>query len=740
MYIPIRKYLKFVSGPRSLKVLILFIIVFLIIAVTLSVLSARNMKRIINEDFNSQQLELARHAAGILSENFKVLKRELITLSLSPSIQYIEKVSWANRMKITFSSVREYGVFKIMLVNGDGDAAYTVDYTNDPYVENRNFSFEPYMAWSKYPVNNSKIFMSSVRKGTVMASETGFVKAIATPVYQTSIDEAHPEPTSKFNGVLVFLLDTEFFAKKVAGSIRSGKTGYAWVIDETGQFLYHLEKEFIGENAFEARQHRDPHISFSKINLIQKELMLQGKEGTSWYISGWHRGQSGKLEKLIAYSPLHIGAENEKQIWSVAVVAPISEVEKAVQSVYVRQNLIQGSIVVVVVMILAFYIVMERIWLRTLERRVEEKTSDLEQYAKMLRRSEEKYRSLVESADDMIYTLNKSCRIVSVNKFYTHLTGQMEKEAIGQKITDVIQYENPDRIKGIIESVLRTSRTIDHEEKAIINDKEYFLDTKYKPIKTSEDQTSAILVISRDITEHKNFESQLIHTERLASLGSLSAGVAHEINNPIAIISGFTEMLLEKIPATSKEHEFLKTIERQADNCQKIVENLLTFSRMPEETDTETGVAANLERVLNVVKNTLVTKKIELHTDIEPDLPKVRGDGQALEQVFMNIINNAIAAMESGGILTIKAYCTGYRVNISFSDTGHGIPKDIMGKIFEPFFTTKKVGEGTGLGLSLSYGIIKKFGGSIQVSSRTSEEEEEGSPGTTFTILLPLVE
>jgi two-component system NtrC family sensor kinase len=129
-----------------------------------------------------------------------------------------------------------------------------------------------------------------------------------------------------------------------------------------------------------------------------------------------------------------------------------------------------------------------------------------------------------------------------------------------------------------------------------------------------------------------------------------------------------------------------------------------------------------------------LTNKVDLRTDIQKDLPKVKADSQYLEQVFLNIINNAVAAMEGGGILTISAYRSDDTVDIGFTDTGHGISRENMDKIFEPFFTTKRVGEGTGLGLSVSYALIKKVGGDIRVKSRTSAEDEE--PGTTFTISL----
>jgi two-component system NtrC family sensor kinase len=433
---------------------------------------------------------------------------------------------------------------------------------------------------------------------------------------------------------------------------------------------------------------------------------------------------------------VHLGAANTTRIWSVAVVAPISEVEDAIHTVYVRQSMIQGIFTAAILTIFIFLIANERAWLKTLEHEVKEKTKDLEGYAARLRRSQEKYRSLVESADDMIYTMDKDCKILSVNQYCLRLVGAQADEVVGKSVMDVIEYKTAENACSIVEKVLASSETMSHEERVKIGNREYWLDTKYKAVMS--DVGAAVLVISRDITEHKIMEDQLFHTEKLASLGSLSAGVAHEINNPIAIILGFTEILLGRFAEDSKEYEILKTIERQGNNCKSIVENLLAFSRIPKKCTLETDVVNNIQKVVNVVVNTLVTKKVDLKTNIEEALPQVRGDGQQLEQVFLNIINNAVAAMDGGGILTISAHRSYDMVSIDFRDTGCGISLENMDKIFEPFFTTKKVGEGTGLGLSVSYGIVKKFGGDIRVKSQTGEEGKES--GTTFSVLLPVAD
>jgi PAS domain S-box-containing protein len=715
------------------------IFLLLIGALVLGVESVSEMKRRINEDFNSQQLELARHAAGIITENFKILKRELLTLSLSPSIQYLEEVSWLTRMERSFSSVSDYGLIKITLINAAGNESFSLSYMGSSLIEKNSYVHEEYFKWCKKSENKGNIFISAAKEGLVQYSEPGLVMIMATPVYQISRDEAYPVPTGEFSGVLMFVLDASLLAKKIVGPIRSGKTGYAWVIDESGKFMYHLERDFIGQNAFEVRKFKDPHISFSKINLIQKSMMLEGQEGTSWYISGWHRGKKGTLKKLIAYSPVHIGFANKIRKWSVAVVAPISEVNDAIHTVYIRQAMIQGSFTAAVVIIFLFLIMYERAWLKTLEKEVKEKTIDLENYADKLKSSEERYRSLIESADDMIYTIDKECKILSVNRYFADLIGQEDSEIIGKNIGALIEYKIPEDVCLPLTKAFKEAETVGNEELVIIGSKEYLLDTKYKPFMTNEGKVSTVLVISRDITEHRRIEEQLFQTEKLASLGSLSAGVAHEMNNPVAIILGFSELLLERFPEDSKEYKMLKTIEKQSTNCQRIVENLLTFARIPEKAVTETDVGDDIQKVVNMVTNTLLTKKVDLKKEITEDLPKVRGDGHQLEQVFLNIINNAVAAMgDHGGILTISANRSNNMVSISFTDTGPGIPLENRDKIFEPFFTTKKVGEGTGLGLSVSYAIVSKFGGDLQVNSQTSAEG--GEPGTTFTVLLPVAE
>jgi signal transduction histidine kinase len=200
---------------------------------------------------------------------------------------------------------------------------------------------------------------------------------------------------------------------------------------------------------------------------------------------------------------------------------------------------------------------------------------------------------------------------------------------------------------------------------------------------------------------------------------------------------GFTEILLDRIPPDSKEHEILKTVERQGLNAKRIVEKLMTYARQPSKQEEFTDLNKDVEMVLSLLQNSLLTNKIELDMRLARELPRVHGDSGELQQVFINLVNNAVAAMPHGGKLTVMTKVNPYShmVEAIFADNGTGIPKEIADRIFDPFFTTKKVGEGTGLGLSVSYAIANKYGGNIRFETRLPEADG-GNQGTTFFVTL----
>jgi PAS domain S-box-containing protein len=350
-----------------------------------------------------------------------------------------------------------------------------------------------------------------------------------------------------------------------------------------------------------------------------------------------------------------------------------------------------------------------------------------------LRESQERYRALFDYDPNSIFVLElETFKILNANARGLEVYGYKKEELVGKSFMDL----GTDRyLEGVLSQTKIASSILCSEYPKVEHrrkDGHVFYVNVYA-CQAKHGGKRIIIATTVDITESVTKEALLNQADKMSSIGEMAAGVAHELNNPIAIILGFTELLLERFPVGSKEFKMLETIERQAVNCKYIVENLLTFTRIPHKITSVTDIVASLEKVVNMVKNTLLTKKVDLHTNVEEPLPQAKGDSQQIEQVFLNIINNAVAAMDSGGTLTILACRSDDMVSISFRDTGHGISPKHMDKIFEPFFTTKKVGEGTGLGLSVSYGIVKKFGGDIQVKSKQEGEDS----GTIFTVTLP---
>lgn len=241
-------------------------------------------------------------------------------------------------------------------------------------------------------------------------------------------------------------------------------------------------------------------------------------------------------------------------------------------------------------------------------------------------------------------------------------------------------------------------------------------------------------------------QKQVIQSEKMAAVGQLAAGVAHELNNPLGGILGYAQFALEKLSSGQLQEKdftafqrYLSDIELQARRCKMIVKNLLKFSRSSDKMEFDlVDVNSALEETFVFTSHQLGMKDIHLDVSLQPNLPKVLGNVNLLQQVFTNILINSMQSMPEGGDLKVTTSFNppvgefGGAVEVGFTDGGVGIPEENRNKIFEPFFTTKKVGEGTGLGLSVSYGIIRDHGGDIKLDSAVGA-------GSTFTVVLPIV-
>ncbi|MCW9066035.1 MAG: ATP-binding protein, partial [Ignavibacteriaceae bacterium] len=245
--------------------------------------------------------------------------------------------------------------------------------------------------------------------------------------------------------------------------------------------------------------------------------------------------------------------------------------------------------------------------------------------------------------------------------------------------------------------------------------------------------TNLAIAINGMLLELKNREEQLLQSRKMAAVGTLTAGIAHELNNPLNNISLITESMIDDFDQWDKNErmKMLKDIFIQVERAGATVANLLDFTRRDESFFNRISINDVLNKTLNFVANEIHINKIQLNKELGLNLSLINGNQHNLQQVFLNILLNSIQAMPDGGTLLVKSYVENDNIRIDISDTGVGIAPENLEKIFDPFFTTKKVGEGTGLGLSVSYGIIKQHHGQILVESKLGK-------GSLFTIKLPI--
>jgi two-component system NtrC family sensor kinase len=265
--------------------------------------------------------------------------------------------------------------------------------------------------------------------------------------------------------------------------------------------------------------------------------------------------------------------------------------------------------------------------------------------------------------------------------------------------------------------------------------KETFEPILYKA--KGEDEVSQLIAAFNKMAEEiKSGQEQLLQSRKMASIGTFTSGIAHELNNPLNNISITAESLLLEYPDAdeAEAHEMIQDILHQADRASQVVKNLLEFSRTERPFLMQLSVKEVIQGTVRLVKNQIMVKGIQLETEIADDLPAIRGKRQDLQQAFLNMILNSIQATEKGGVISIRTEkAHGGYIRIAIEDTGTGIKPGDLEHIFDPFYTTKPVGEGTGLGLSLTYGIIKTHGGYIEVKSELGK-------GTVFFIHLPVAD
>ena len=373
---------------------------------------------------------------------------------------------------------------------------------------------------------------------------------------------------------------------------------------------------------------------------------------------------------------------------------------------------------------------------QTLEQQVEERTHDL-------RLSEAKFRGFFEGSKDMIYFCDATGRLSDINESGLRLLGvEHRQDLVGQPLAEFFL----DRQLGAQyhAQLAADGQVKDFEaEFAGRNDGPLYLMITASAILDRAGAIQGCQGIAKDLTRFKKMMEQLVHSEKMTSVGQLAAGVAHEINTPLGIILGYAQLLGEDFPEESEVRETLGIIEKQAKICRRIVADLLNFSRQTQEHNKLYGdLNQCLEEVLAMVNHTLNIDHIYIHRCLAEHLPKTYFDNERLRQVFVNLLTNAHHAIGSEGIIGVwsRWHQESGQSEIIIADSGSGIPPAQVGRIFDPFYTTKGVGKGTGLGLSVSFGIIQDHHGRIEVKSPPLEPELVAMDmHTAFHIFLPII-
>jgi two-component system NtrC family sensor kinase len=339
--------------------------------------------------------------------------------------------------------------------------------------------------------------------------------------------------------------------------------------------------------------------------------------------------------------------------------------------------------------------------------------------------------NILESLDSGIVVLGLDGQITSWNRAMESLYGRTRNEVLGQSLDDVFPGAFMKSLRGSVD--LDGQGEIAHLYKLRLpapGGRNLIVNVSVAPFETGPAEHCGTIIILDDVTARARLEEQLQHTEKMASVGLLAAGVAHEVNTPLAGISSYTQLLRGRMDPHDGANELLEKIEKQSFRAAKIINSLLNFSRSGGAEFERVDVNKSLLDVLSLLEHQLAGSRIRVRRELDADLPEIRGNENRLQQVFFNLILNARDAMPRGGWLTLATYADTDTVVVEVKDTGHGIRKEHIRRIYDPFFTTKGIGRGTGLGLSVSFGIVQELGGAIFVDSTPGQ-------GTRFQVALP---
>lgn len=560
---------------------------------------------ILREQFNQQQLTVARKVANNVETYFDFLRNALLGYAGLYRETQPGPMKFEDFLEERFERHRQFGILEIHWYDASGSLVKALSTSPHPPAPAGLSLPTLYLEWARNPLNRGRLFLSKTFFADELAWKDRKAMRFLTPLYPGG-------QSPDFAGVMELLIDPIFISGQVIADVRSGQTGYAWIIDQDETMLAHHEKDFVGQPAIPIRLARNPLIVFRGLKELH-ESVLQGGEGTTAYDSGWHRQRLGLTPKLAAYAPVQFekglirGVTDREDpahnIWGVAVVAPVVEVSGPVGEVMHQVLFLVGLFFLMMLVAGGGFTVIALIWNKAL-------TSEVDLKARELRESQDR----------------------------------------------------------------------------------------------------------------------LLRSERFAAVGEAAAYVSHEINNPLMVIGGMIRQLQRRFGEDQAAQEKFTIVVDEVKRLENFLGDLRDFTRPAAPVIQKVDVNQVIQEVEALMQEAAKEKGITITDALHRDLPLVEADRNQAKQVLVNLIKNAMEAIEVEGKITLTTGVTDGQIWFSVQDTGKGIDPETLAKIFDPFFTTKD--KGTGLGLAVINKIVIDHQGIIEVASTPGE-------GSTFTVKIP---
>jgi PAS domain S-box-containing protein len=740
---------RFITSLRERELLTpgVFILAFLII-LSLIIILAQFFHQTLQEEmanqFNAQQLLLAQQVAINVESFMGHVHKDINVIARLPDILHIARNAGIRSVVegIHFHLESDI-VITIRIVGRDGTVLYDSGY---PGREGGNVADRGYFR-STMALGRGELFVSEIQEAKdPRYGSKHFI--LATPIYS-----GDPLTAKKsIDGIVLAVLSLDGITSKYLAPIKSGTRGYAWMMDDSGTLLYHpTQPNMVGKNLYATDQSCfQCHRSFDT-----EKKMIEGKAETF----GSYEAPGGE-NKLAAFFRIPVGGRT----WLVVVSAPYSDVIALMHKSRMFYSFLIISIFLTTV-------VASGVMFITYKKKIkaEEKAMHLENQRRLEQEivvAKNYLENIIENTKTSLMVLDRNLNVTTVNTAQAKTLGRPKRDILDRPFfslfPEVLRPYNGIPIEALLNKALSGGRSFEIKEYRIagLQPEPIYLDMIVSPLLIAGTVTGIVITsnnvtqrvhleealkkytgeledrVEAEVAAHRKLEQQVLHSEKLAALGRLAAGVAHEIGNPLTSISTFAQLLREMSTDEFAQNS-LDIINSHIQRITEIVRQMSSFARPG-------AINLKLHQVNDILRSSLdlmrldkrMKSTITISEDLSPDIPKTVIDEGQIAQVFINIILNALDAMPDSGTLTVTSKpgtddLGRNTIVITFTDTGTGIPPEELEKVFDPFYTTKEAGKGTGLGLSVSYDIVKRFGGEIKIESTPGE-------GTTFTITLPV--